>query len=454
MLKKLLLCFVLLQIASFKAYPQLSIGILSGTSTSDIRGNQNYGKWHFKPGSIWGFYLNYSFNNFFSVQTELNKTTLYYEHEDYYNNYPDYLPHWHSSSSSYVLLPWYYPHKKWDFQFYRMPLMVNFSTPTRLQINFLTGIYFAKLVGSSSPYYYAESKFPEWDFGYIFSSGVSYPLSEVFRLSLAGRYVTGRRVYIDEINGKNGAAEILLGIEYIGLSLNKNKEMTYSRADSSRKKIIATYSGGINITQNKSEGQNNSYSSSNGITASILLDFQISPNLSFRTGLNFEQKGYSLRDTSWAYFIYQPRNNNINLTQTVDSRIGLDYLSIPLLFSLHFGKRAEFYLNYGLYYGVLINARVTGISLNVYRFENNITTTRVTIYDDIEGEIRNDDWGWAFGTGLRIPLYKSYRLDIGLRYNSGWSNILANSGKFPNGSDTKLQNQAVGLNIGLVCPFY
>jgi opacity protein-like surface antigen len=160
-----------------------------------------------------------------------------------------------------------------------------------------------------------------------------------------------------------------------------------------------------------------------------------------------------MKDSSASFFRYLPEGNPMYL---VDAKIDINYIVIPLLINVHFGKTFSAFINTGPYVGIKLNARCTGMATTEYSGEDGYTLKQVNVYDDIEGLIRNDDWGWVFGGGIGIPVFHKYKLDIELRYSHGFVNIYEPLNNNTNGgnSDDILKNQSLQLTAGFKVPLY
>ena len=441
----ILLFGVLLSYASISYSQKLTIGFLSGTNFSDAHGNFTTGKWQSKQGPVSGVFLSYSFNRLLAVQTELNYTTLYY----------DYQPYEYQYSEDYLTSPIYWQpiNEKWDFSFYRIPLFVKLTTPTHLQFELAGGIYFSFLDNYDSNMSEYDTKPPKHDLGYFYSTGVSYPLNNNFRIYLNGRYISGRRNFIINHDSKIGAVELTLGIGYSGFFQKNNvTKPRSSYKDTSEHKVYIKYKGGWNISWNNGEQHNNSYSARNSFSTGISLVYQFDKNFALQTDMLFERKGYLMKDSSSSYFRYVP---NENYTYYVDTKVDIDYIVIPLLLNVRFGNPFTLYFNSGPYVGIRLNARCTGVATYEYRSDYSYTLYKTIVYDDIEGYIENDDWGWIFGGGIQFPVFNRYKLDIEFRYNRGSKNIFnsldSNQESWVN-EDNNIKNESFNLMVGIQIP--
>jgi len=439
------LIIILFLIISVKCYSQkFSVGFLNGVNRSNINGNQESGRWMSKPGPVSGIFFNYSPFQMWSLQTEISKMTIYYEEKTY--NYPIYWLDKSLINSS--IMPYYYMNYNWNYSFYRIPFQLKFSTPTRIKFNLSAGIYFSYRYDYSDSY---NNTPPKYDFGYIYSAGFSYPITNSLKVFVDGRYTSGRRVFVDQINGRNGTAEMVFGIGYYGFWDRKNHSKDFFPSDSSNRHVLLiTYKSGFSESSNSGHQSRNGYSSKGGFLGGVSFDYYLNKNFAISSGLTFEQKGYRFKDSSVTSFIYNPVNYPASIYN--NCKVDINYIVIPLLLKLKFGGKLKYYINGGLYSGMRLNARVTGTSKIELRGES-YTLNEYTVYDDIDGNIKDNDWGWVLGGGILIPFYNKYSLEIGCNYNSGWKNILdVQPSMLNSGADKTIKNKSLNFTVGFQIP--
>jgi len=216
---------------SASGYSQkITTGIYSGVNFSDIHGQDIGGKWKAKSGPVQGFNLGYSFNRTIGIQTGINLSTVYYEHKTLaYPTIRDPLIDYELTNSLFDRLanPYVNPDNfNMDFRFLRIPLLFTVSVPNTLQFEMHAGIYVSFLNdwNLNNLYYYDNMDKPaRHDFGYIFSSGLSYPFNDNFKAILNASYNTGRRKFLDNYLYRHGSSEFTIGVAYTGF--NKNNVM-------------------------------------------------------------------------------------------------------------------------------------------------------------------------------------------------------------------------------------
>lgn len=112
-------------------------------------------------------------------------------------------------------------------------------------------------------------------------------------------------------------------------------------------------------------------------------DYYFSDRWSVKAKLLFDRKGWELE-------------SNVAPGVTFEHIAYANYLTLPVMANWHFGGKRNWYLNFGPYAGVLMNAKYK-------EFEDNLT-------DDFD----TFDFGIAAGVGVKIPV--SDKLKIFIEY--------------------------------------
>ena len=459
-MKKFLNCILMSVLClSFIHAQKLTTGILSGSNYSNLKGENENGEWKTKTGSVSGIWFNYAFNPILSVGAELNYISLYYQYLDYQN--PNFVP-WSDYDrmlQNYIIQP-INNSKSWNFNFYRFPLYLKLSTPTKLRFEVTGGIYYSFLQQPQSTGDNTGSTYPKTDFGGIYSAGFAYPVSRHVEAFIQGRYSTGSKEYISMNKGKNGASELIFGIGYSDLfNKIKTKDINYIKNDSLESGFSMKYRSGINISGINADKHTSSYSQKTGITSGVALNYSFRKNFSIQTEILFENKGYQLKDSTTSHYRYIPNLNNNTNTSYTSTIIGNTYFTIPVLFQVMSSDPLTVYINTGPYISSLINAKTTGTQLSEYKNDGySYTKSKTVINDNIEGFMTPIDWGWIVGAGIQIPLVYNLKLDIEGRYQASWTNILSippTSSSVPEvGSTRSMRNRSITLLVGLNVPIY
>jgi hypothetical protein len=155
-----------------------------------------------------------------------------------------------------------------------------------------------------------------------------------------------------------------------------------------------------------------------GINLGVSADFKISAMWSIKVKGIYDQKGWA-----GGYFIDKAG-------ETINNPIfQLNYITVPVMATWHFGRTKNWYLNFGPYVGFLLNANET------------FTNT------DVKSTFNNTDAGIALGIGVKFPISDKVRLFIEDDGQVGVINI------FKNGTNgVMVENVRSGLNIGINFP--
>ncbi len=134
-----------------------------------------------------------------------------------------------------------------------------------------------------------------------------------------------------------------------------------------------------------------------GLNLAASGEYYFNDRWGLKAKLIYDQKG-------WAdSFVEDPRTFRV-----VEGDMELNYLTIPVMANWHFGKKRNWYLNFGLYTAFLLSAEVAGI-------------------DTKEG-FENSDFGLALGIGVKFPISDKAKLFLEYDAQSGFSNIFKDSG--------------------------
>ena len=443
-----LFCLLLLIGSNSVSYSQkISAGVYSGVNFSDIHGQESSGRWYHKPGPVQGVYLEYSFNRYLGLQSGLNFTTIYYESRSYYEGYINFF-----LLNSYPYpYPDYYFTRKMDFSFLRVPLMLNFSIPSVVRFDLKAGLFYSHLTNKSTYDGYYDPGPVKNDLGYIFSSVISYPITEKFVASFSVGYSKGWHPIYEGTDLRHASSEFTLGLSYNGFLKNKNPQAsTKHHNDTLNPKLTLAFQGGLNVSWNSRQPDRENYSAIMGPSIGFVLDYRLDRNVSLQTGVSFERKGYSFRDSSTIYYLSYHEGSPV---YDVDSRVEMDYIVIPLLLNFNIGK--SIFFNTGPWLGLQLNSRCTGTAYDEFNSGSGYVLRKTVIYDDMEKIIKDNDAGWIVSGGVSLPLRNNYRANISLRYSAGFVNVFdqATAGYDHYGApDLSIRNGTISLLIGLKIP--
>lgn len=173
---------------------------------------------------------------------------------------------------------------------------------------------------------------------------------------------------------------------------------------------------GLNITTNTVlEGLNFE------LNAGMLLDYYLSDRWSIKTKLLYDSKGWKKSRT---FLDLEASRSDIFVINSESIKYNLNYATIPVTASLHFGKKRNGYIHMGPYVGFLMDSKKTRSK-----------------YDN-ETHFNDFDWGFSFGMGLKIPILNTVKLFFEYDTQAGAVNVLKNS------SHT-IANLRCGFNAGI-----
>ncbi|MGZ3754945.1 MAG: porin family protein [Mucilaginibacter sp.] len=169
-------------------------------------------------------------------------------------------------------------------------------------------------------------------------------------------------------------------------------------------------------------GYNGSYVTENlngtatigGFNLGLSADYSFSEKWSIKAKVIYDQKGWgngimSFQDGTTFYGV----------------NYKLNYITVPLLASWHFGRTSNWYLNFGPYVGVLMSAKASaGIS-------------------DVKSAFSHTDGGLAAGIGVKFPVNDNFQIFFETDGQSGVVNI------FKNTDGNLYQNVRSSINVGV-----
>jgi opacity protein-like surface antigen len=181
---------------------------------------------------------------------------------------------------------------------------------------------------------------------------------------------------------------------------------TVSAHAQSKKDVEFGFNVGYNVAAiSTDDGDTDSRSTFN---AGFAADYFFSTSWSIKGKLIYDRKGYD--------------NEIINGVRT---DIKLDYLTVPVMASWHFGPNKIFYAGIGPYVGFLLSAKDTSFDA------------------DLKDGVNATDVGIAYGFGVKIPVSNKLRLSLELEEADGFTNVVKDNGGFDN------WNRRGSVNIGV-----
>ncbi|MGY4536362.1 hypothetical protein ACVW0P_000769 [Mucilaginibacter sp. UYNi724] len=167
---------------------------------------------------------------------------------------------------------------------------------------------------------------------------------------------------------------------------------------------------GYNATTVTASGYTNTDYRS-GFNAGIVMDHYFSNSWSIKTKALYDQKGWN------SGYISSPSGSFTTNYQ-------VDYVTVPIMANWHFGRTKNWYLNFGPYVGVLLNAKESAGGT------------------DFKDYFNSTDVGLDLGIGVKFPVTNTSRFFIELNGAGGITDMVKNN------TGPALRNSASSVNIG------
>lgn len=455
LLKSLIFAFLVFSLSTISYSQKITAGFYSGVNFSDIHGNYYSGKWKNIPGPVQGLSFDYKLKGILGLSTGLDFSSVYYQHLNYFY-YPTDVYYLLSSVAPrpgvYFMPEIYYPYdESMDFTYLTLPAKFTITIPSKPTLSLSAGLYYSFLLDNYKPVNPYQNSVTDDDFGYLYSAGLTYPISEKFNASFNIRYSTGRSNSIPEAGCRTGAISYTLGLGFTGFLKSGREKNQKPESDSINENVFLIYRSGLNASWNSGTYFPEKYSGRYGVSLGMLINFRLSNTASFQTGLSYERFGFSFRDSSDFFHVFYEDNKP---DYYVDTRVSVDYILIPALLNINIGKPGRFYINTGPYLALNLNGYCRGEAVSEYRSEGSYVLNERIVSDDLEEVIRDFDTGWIFGGGTTFVLFEKTKLDVGLRYITGFRDVYTNLYLDFHTGEPILKNSAVSLHIGFRLPVY
>ncbi len=455
---------VFLMISSFVSAQNFNVGIENGINFSNIRKSDENSRFPAQPGPVNGIFVKYDLGDWLTLQSGANHLSLYSNEGSvyYYNYYPDDI--WYHSNSiapPNITYPVYRSFQG-KFSFLRIPLLLKFKTPGRLNFEIGGGAYYAFLTndeyrGKDRDLYtkeYRDEYFPPMnDWGWILASSVNYNVNAKLSLFINGQITTGHKEYFESVKGKMGATEITFGVGYNPFAKGSN----FVRNDSLGQNIRIIPHTGINISRTHSTKNSDKYGNKIGFSSGVNLKLLLSHNFSFFTGAWYERKGYALNYSGDRSFIYRPSVNSENQNiQRISSDVHLDYITFPAGFEISTGKKIRSNFIIGSYFSILQNAFAEGEKLSTYSSANDYQVNREFFNESLDYWFKKADIGFLLGYRVEFDVFEWGNVFVAANQSFGIKNLfydlsLRRPEEFYN-FDEKMFNNSTTISVGLAIP--
>lgn len=143
-----------------------------------------------------------------------------------------------------------------------------------------------------------------------------------------------------------------------------------------------------------------------GFSGALFYQFNFKKVFSLRTSLGFERKGSELTT--------QPTDIFGNPVGEIATNTNFNYLTLPILVRATFGKKVQYFVNAGPYFGYLIN--------QTFASKGYIIPTQTSENKTLD---KHFDTGISTGIGLSVPVKQKFALSFEVRNNLGLNNVSA-----------------------------
>lgn len=455
---KPVLFLIFLGLISHSIHAQnFSFGPESGINFSNLHKKNDNQRFDALPGPVNGITARYQLGNWFSLQSGVNLATLYFSETVSYVYYNDFYP----TSSSYagITAPSYSRLETSKFSFLRLPLLLKFRTPGRVNFEVGGGPYYAWLVndelrGKDRDVLRNDDGNdnlpPLTDWGWMVESSVNYHINKRWNVFASARLSYGKETYFENVEGKMGSTEFSVGVGYAPFKPDNYEFVPDSVGENL---TVMPYSGFV-ISKVRTDDNKGQYGYSFGFSSGVSLKYHVGPNASFFTGAWYERKGYNLDYPGNYVAFYEPSTDES--ATAMESSVQLDYLTIPLLMDIDFGRKIKSHINFGVYLSVLQNAFAEGINTTSTIYSNGYRVTKSYFNESLDKWFENTDAGFMAAYRIDVPLWDWAATFLSVNYAIGVKNILNQSQEFqtqyPFLENTEMHNSSVGIQFGLSIP--
>ncbi|WP_406826817.1 porin family protein [Pedobacter sp. KACC 23697] len=171
---------------------------------------------------------------------------------------------------------------------------------------------------------------------------------------------------------------------------------------------------GYNLATVSTSNQTNS-NYRNGFNVTAVGDYFFSDRWSIKAKIGYDQKGW---DSGYL--------TDLDNGQSFITDYHINYLTIPVMANWHFGKKRNWYLNFGPYFGILLNASETKFNTDLKNF------------------IHNRDIGIDLGIGVKLPVANRVKVLLELDGQSGFTDL------FKQNQGYQIRSNRSSFNAGLL----
>ena len=165
-----------------------------------------------------------------------------------------------------------------------------------------------------------------------------------------------------------------------------------------------------------------------GFSSGLTFQYNFPKLVSIRTNISFERKGLTAKGISTDKYGNEIGEGTIH--------VNFDYLTMPILGRLTFGKKINYFVNAGPYLGYLIKQNDVTEAIGEYPKSETDNT------DNFE----RLDFGITAGLGISFPISSKIFISFEIRNNLGLLNISS----IPVMNDASIKTNSTNLLIGIV----
>ncbi|MGZ5244678.1 MAG: porin family protein [Bacteroidia bacterium] len=152
-----------------------------------------------------------------------------------------------------------------------------------------------------------------------------------------------------------------------------------------------------------------------GLTSGLAFQYNLKKRFTLNANIYFERKGcQNIRESEFLY------KDSFLTNFKSSSYYHADYISIPILARLTFGKKVKFFINAGPYFSYLL---AWNESHHFNAPEIREPEYNASYYYNYTENFRRYDFGISSGAGLSFPIQDDYTLTLEARNNLGLANI-------------------------------
>lgn len=443
---------------------KFTFGVENGINYSNVHKKYDSDRFAAVQGPANGIFAKYQFANFFLLESGINHATFHFNETQYY--YYDYYitsSSYYDQATSSIFAPnYYYSTTSSHYSFLRIPILVKFRTPGKINVELGGGAYYAFLTndeyrGKDRDMYtkeYRDENFPKMqDWGWILESSVNYNINPKWSVFVSGRITYGREKYFENVEGKIGSTELTFGVGYKPFVKNN----TDFSNDSLGQKISILPHSGILISNTKSNQNKSQYNPSVGFSSGLSVKFDLDENIAILSGAWYERKGYGLDYQGYYKGMYHKiTQEEQEYAPQTESEIQLDYVTFPLMLNLKFGNKFQSNINFGSYLSLLQNAFAQGESIEKNSYSQGYQITKSYFNVSLDEWFKNLDAGIMLSYRLDFPVFPWANMFVWLNQSFGATNILNDSkeavSNYPFIDNEKMHTMATSVLFGFTIP--